>query len=146
MALLPTLRRELLGALALVFIMALTVAAFGIILVLPHFVSPLAGTFYVGALLVADLAVFLAFGRYLVERRVLAPIQKLLLGVEAIAAGDYARRLPQASSAEMSRLAESVNRMAEHLIAHQQALADNVQSLEMTNRELTEARDAMIRA
>lgn len=146
MASLPTLRRELLAASALVFVGALTVATIGIILVLPRFDSPLAGTFYVGALLVADLAVFLAFGRYLVERRVLAPIQRFLLGVEAIAGGDYAKRLPQAGSAEMSRLAESVNRMAEHLIAHQQALADNVQSLELTNRELTEARDAMIRA
>ncbi len=146
MASLPTLRRELIAALALVFVGALTGATVGIILIISRLSSPLSGTIYITLLLAADVAVFLWFGRYLVQRRVLAPIQQMVAGVEAIAGGDYAARLPGAGTAEMSRLAEAVDRMAERLIAHQAALAANVRSLEETNRELTAARDAMIRA
>ena len=143
---LPTLRRELVAALALIFVGALLVASVGVILLLPHLTSALLGTLYLTLLLGCDVAVFLVFGRYILQWRVVAPIERMLTGVEAIAEGDYARRLPHPESAEMSRLADAVNRMAEHLIAHQEALAANVRSLEETNRELTAARDAMIRA
>ncbi len=146
MASLPTLRRELLGALALVFVGALTVATVGIILIVSRLETPLSGTVYITLVLAADVAVFLGFLHYLVQRRVLAPIQRMIAGVEAIAGGEYGARLPRAGTAEMSRLAEAVDRMAERLIAHQEALAANVRSLEETNRELTAARDAMIRA
>ncbi len=143
---LPTLRRELVAALALVFTGALTVATVGVILLSARLTSPLSGTIYIGLLLAADVVVFLWFGHYLVQRRVLKPIERMLAGVEAIAAGDYTAHLPRAGTADMSRLAEAVDRMAERLIAHQAALAANVRSLEETNRELTAARDAMIRA
>ncbi len=146
MTALPTLRRELLAALALVFVGALTVATVGVILLVARFTSALDATLYIGALLGADVLIFLFFGHYLVQWRVLAPIERMLVGVESIAGGDYGAHLPRAGTAEMSRLAESVDRMAELLIAHQQALAANVRSLEETNRELTAARDAMIRA
>ncbi len=133
-------------ALALVFMGALVVATIGIILIVPGLTDPLSGTIYIGVLLAADMLVFLGFGRWLVQKRVLAPIQRMLEGVEGIAEGNYANRLPQPASAEMARFAGAVNGMAERLIAHQEALAANVRSLEQTNRELTEARDAMIRA
>ncbi len=143
---LPTLRRELVAALALVFAGALTVATVGVILLVSRLTSPLSGTIYIGLLLATDVVVFLWFGHYLVQRRVLKPLERMLAGVEAIAGGDYTARLPRAGTADMSRLAEAVDRMAERLIAHQAALAANVRSLEETNRELTAARDAMIRA
>jgi len=143
---LPTLRRELVAALAFVFVGALTVATVGVILLVARLASPLSATLYITLLLAADVVVFLWFGHYLVQRRVLAPIQHMVAGIEAIAGGDYAARLPGAGTAEMSRLAEAVDSMAERLISHQEALAANVRSLEETNRELTAARDAMIRA
>jgi hypothetical protein len=146
MSSLPTLRRELLTALALVFMGALLVATIGVILIVPGLADPLAGTIYIGILLAADMAVFLWFGHALLNRRVLWPMREMLEGVEVIAGGDYAGRLPQPESAEMARFAGAVNGMAERLIAHQEALAANVRSLEQTNRDLTEAQDAMIRA
>lgn len=146
MTTLPTLRRELIVAFVLVFVGALSVAAIGVIAVVTRSASPLVGTLYLGAILALDVAVFLLFGRYLVQRRVLAPIERMIAGVEAIAGGDYTLRLPSPGTAEMARLAEATNRMAERLISHQDALAANVRSLEETNRELTAARDAMIRA
>ena len=146
MSSLPTLRRELLTALALVFMGALLVATIGVILIVPGLSDPLAGTIYICILLAADMAVFLWFGHALLNRRVLWPMRDMLEGVEVIAGGDYAGRLPQPESAEMARFAGAVNGMAERLIAHQEALAANVRSLEQTNRDLTEAQDAMIRA
>ncbi len=109
---LPTLRRELVAALALVFAGALTVATVGVILLISRLTSPLSGTLYITLLLAADVVVFLWFGHYLVQRRVLRPIERMLAGVEAIAAGDYTAHLPRAGTADMSRLAEAVDRMA----------------------------------
>jgi signal transduction histidine kinase len=143
---LPTLRRELITSLVLVFLGALLVGTTGALLILPHLGSALLGTLYIAALLAADVAVFLIFGRYLLHRRVLAPIERMIAGVESIAGGGYTLLAPRPGTAEMARLAEATNQMAERLITHQEALAANVRSLEETNKELTLARDAMIRA
>lgn len=142
---LPTLRHELITALVAIFAGAFLVAAVGVILLLPRFETPAPAAVYVTVLLVADVGVFALFGRYLIRRRVLLVLDRLVEGVEAIAAGDYARRLPPGETAEISRVTEAVNRMAERLIAHREQLAANVRSLEETNRQLTEARDELIR-
>ncbi len=143
---LPTLRRELVAALALVFVGALLVAATALLFLVPRLESAGERVLYVGTLMAADLAVFLYFGRYLVQRRVLTPIQRMLAAVENIAQGEYTTRLPQPETAEMARLADAVNGMAERLINHQDALSANIRSLEETNRQLTDARNAMVRA
>jgi len=143
----PTLRRELLTALAAVFAGALLVAAVGIIVLVPRLESAVAATGYVVALLILDLAVFAAFGRYLLRTKVLAPLDQLVGGAEAIAAGDYAASpIAAGDTAEMVRLTRAFNQMAERLIAHRQQLAENVRSLELTNRQLTEVRDELVRA
>jgi two-component system NtrC family sensor kinase len=142
----PSLRRELLTALALVFAGALLVGAAGIIVLLPLLDSPVRATVYLVALLAVDVTIFALFGRYLLRRRVLAPLDRLVDDVEAIAAGDYARRLEVGEAAEIARLAQAFNRMAQVLIAHQERLAENVRSLQETNRQLTEARDELLRA
>lgn len=141
-----SLRRELLAALALVFAGALVVAVSGVILLLPTFETPLRALFYISFLLAADVAVFAIFGRWLVNARVLAPIERMIQEAEAIADGDYGRRLPPGDTREVDRLSESLNRMAGRLIEHQWELTRNIESLEATNRELTEARDELIRA
>ncbi|MBX6362733.1 MAG: HAMP domain-containing protein [Gemmatimonadetes bacterium] len=149
---LPTLRRELLTALAVVFAGAVLVAAGGTVLLQPSLESSTRGALYIATLLGADLLVFLLFGRYLVERRVLEPLRRMIAAVEEIAAADESaplkapRPLPSPESAEMARLADAVTRMAERLMKNQEALAANILSLQETNRELAGARDAILRA
>jgi two-component system NtrC family sensor kinase len=142
----PTLRRELVTAFALVFACALIVMAVGVALLLPLLDSPRSTALYLTALLAADVAIFAWFGRYLVQRRIVRPIEKLIEGVEAMADGDLGRRLPDMGTAEFARLTGAVSRMAERLVADQRELAANIRSLDSTNRMLTEARNAMIQA
>lgn len=141
-----SLRRELLSALAIVFAGALLVAITGVLLLLPSFRDPVRALVYIVLLLSADIAIFALFGRWLVQDRVLTPLEQMVEEAEGIADGDYARRLPPGDTREVDRLATSLNRMAGRLIEHQQELTLNIESLEETNRELTEARDELIRA
>jgi two-component system, NtrC family, sensor kinase len=141
----PTLRHELLGAFAIVFAGALAVAAIGILAVVPLLRTGFAVA-YVVTLLVAVVAIFAWFGARMLQRRLLAPLEVMVLSVEAISDGDLGMRVPAAETEELSRLARSVNQLAEALITDRQALTENIQSLDETNRMLTEARDAMVRA
>jgi two-component system, NtrC family, sensor kinase len=143
---LPTLRRELLTAFALVFAGALLMGAAGVVMLLPVFETPAQTAFYLTILLGADVAVFAVFGRFYIQRRVVEPLEAIIAEVEAIAAGDYTRRLPAGETREVTRLAEAVNRMTESLMANQRELAANIRSLDETNRQLVEARDELIRA
>jgi two-component system, NtrC family, sensor kinase len=141
-----TLRRELLTAFAVVFAGALIVAVTGTVLLFPTFEAPVRAVVFLGILIVADLVIFFLFGRWILRTRVLYPLDRMVEEAEAIAEGDYARRIPAAGSSELDRLSISLNGMAERLINHQMELAKNIQSLEATNRELTEARDELIRS
>ncbi|HLU26248.1 MAG TPA: ATP-binding protein [Longimicrobiales bacterium] len=143
---LPTLRRELITAFAVVFAGALIVGVTGVAILLPRIESPGQASIYIMVLLAADVAVFALFGRWFIRKRVLMPLDRMIEGVEAIAAGDYPRRLPPGETVEVARLAEAVNHMAGRLIKHQQELAANIESLQETNRLLTEARDELVRA
>ena len=142
---LPTLRRELIGAFAMVFAGALFVAVTGVVLVVGRLAPGLAAA-YVVTLLLVDIALFSWFGAFMLRRRLLRPLQRMVHDVEAISAGELERRLPQPETREMARLSVAVNQMAERLIEDRQKLAENVRSLDETNRLLTEARDAMVRA
>jgi two-component system, NtrC family, sensor kinase len=142
---LPTLRRRLIGAFAIVFAGALFVAMAGVVLVVPG-LPPGPAAAYVLTLLVADVAIFSWFGALLVRRRLLAPIAAMVDDVEAISAGELGTRLPPAETRELARLSAAVNQMAEKLIEERWRLTENIRSLDETNRLLTEARDAMVRA
>jgi signal transduction histidine kinase len=146
MNVLPTLRRELITAFALVFAGALLVAVLGFLVLYPRLESPWQATAYVFLLLLADVAIFATFGRFLIQRRILDPIERVIEGAEVIAHGDLQRRLPTGETREMQRLGDALNRMAERLIADQQQLAANIRSLDETNQSLVEARHAMVRA
>jgi signal transduction histidine kinase len=141
---LPTLRRELIGAFAMVFAGALFVAVTGVILVVERLAPGLAAA-YVVTLLLVDIALFSWFGAFMLRRRLFRPLDRMVHDVEAISRGELERRLPQSETQEMARLSVAVNQLAERLIQDRQKLADNVRSLDDTNRLLTEARDAMIR-
>lgn len=142
---LPTLRRELIGAFAIVFAGALLVALAGVVLVVPS-IPPSYAQVYVAILFLADVALFAWFGALLLRRRLLRPLEGMVSDVEAISRGALATRLPQAETRELARLSAAVDQMAGRLIADQRELAENIRSLNETNRLLTEARDAMVRA
>jgi two-component system, NtrC family, sensor kinase len=139
------LRSELLAAFAIVFAGALAIAAIGILVVVPR-LGPAAAVAYILTLLVLVVAVFAWFWGRMLRRRLLDPLEQMVRSVEAIAAGDLGMRVPHSDTAELARLGVAVNRMTESLIADHQALTANIQSLNETNRQLTEARDAMIQA
>jgi two-component system, NtrC family, sensor kinase len=145
MAELPTLRRELVTALALTFAGALLVFAVGLVLLAGRAASSASPLQY-GVLVIVVVGLVALVGQFLLERRVLRPIHDMVAQIETMAAGEYDRRLSASDTLEMTRLATAVNHMAERLISDQALLAANIQSLDDTNRALTEARDAMVRA
>jgi two-component system, NtrC family, sensor kinase len=138
------MRRELIGAFALLFAGALLVAAAGILIVIPR-LTPVAAVAYVVILIAADLAVLQWFASRLLRRRLFEPLDELVAAVEAISGGRYDQPLPTPDTLELRRLSGAVDAMAKRLLHDQQALADNIRSLDETNRLLTDARDAMIR-
>lgn len=146
MAELPTLRRELLMALALTFAGALLVYVVGLVLIAGRATASGPSALQYGLLVIVDVGLFALVGRFLLERRVLRPIHDMVAQIETMAAGEYDRRLSGSDTLELTRLSTAVNHMAERLIADQAQLAANIQSLDDTNRALTEARDAMVRA
>jgi signal transduction histidine kinase len=105
----PTLARELLWSLAL-----LAGAALSLAVATTLFVQSLAPRHALAALLgliVADVAVLYLFGRHLVRRLVLRPVNQLIETADAIAHGDLDARVPPADTAELHRLAERINEM-----------------------------------
>lgn len=144
MSSLPTLRRELIAAFALVFAGAFLVAITGVLLILPQFETPMQAAGFVMTLLLADVVVFAVFGHFLITRRVLAPLDKVVAGAEAIAKGELGAALPAAETREIERLSQALQNMAGRLISDQETLAENIRSLNETNQLLTEARDAMV--
>ena len=131
---------------AVVFSGALLLGVLVFILLLPFFRTPLSAAIALALLIVADVTIFTLFGIYLIQRRVLWPVQDLIEGVEAVAAGQLDRELPVGDSQELARLSEAVRGMGHALLAHQEELAANIRSLQETNRQLTDARNELIRS
>ena len=111
----PTLRRELIAAFVLVFTGAFLVASTGVLLLVPRLDSAAQSAFYVLIILVLDVGIFALFGHFMVTRRVLQPIDRLVAGAEAIARGDLAARAPESEAREINRLAQALNNMADAL-------------------------------
>ena len=99
------------------------------------------------ALLVAlDVAVFVLLGRYLIDRLVVLPLRGTVGVAEAIAEGDYGRRAPEGETNEIAALNQALNRMTDQLLANQRTLADNVRSLDETNRVLLATQRDLVQA
>ena len=141
-----SLRRELIIGLVLLLLASLGVAAVAILFWLPAGGSLTRILLFLAVLIVVDVGVFVIFGDYLLRQMVLKPVTTIVEGAEAIAAGDYTRRIEVRGAQELERVAASVNEMAERLILNQQRLMENIHSLSQVNRELTEARDELVRA
>ena len=98
------------------------------------------------AAIAIDLVLLGLVADYRLRVLVARPVARMVEGAERIAAGFEEHRLPESDTAEIDRLSTAVNEMAARLIHNQQLLADNVRSLELTNRDLSEARTSLARA
>lgn len=110
----PALRTELLFYLSFLAAAALLVGVATMLVV--NTLAP-ERTFVLLMVLVAlEVGVFVVFGGYLVHRLVLRPLGHVVATADAVAAGDLARRAPDAETRDFSTLAERLNRMTDHLL------------------------------
>ncbi|MDH3568894.1 MAG: HAMP domain-containing protein, partial [Gemmatimonadota bacterium] len=109
----PSLKRELLLNFALIAGAAISLA------VLTALVAELLEPGYAVAglmlMIVADVLVVFAFGRHLLDKLVLRPVDDLIRVTDRLGEGDLAARAAPAATEELSRLAERFNRMTERL-------------------------------
>lgn len=68
------------------------------------------------AVVALDVAIFIAFGAYLVTRLVLRPLRRLDAAAESVIQGDLEARAPQAETADFTVLGDRFNRMTDHLL------------------------------
>jgi signal transduction histidine kinase len=140
------LRRELLIAFGVLFAGGILVAAMGMAFLLPLMDSALEAFLYILSLLLGDLLVVAFFGRILIGKALLEPMDRLVEDVRTIAAGSFESRIQPPGARELQSVADSVNALAERLIQDQESLAANVRSLDKTNQALVEARAQVVRA
>ncbi len=110
----PALRTELLFYLSFLAAAALLVGV-ATLLVATSFAPE--RTFVLVMLMIAlEVGVFIVFGRYLVNRLVLWPLERVVATADAVADGDLGRRAPDAETRDFATLAERLNRMTDHLL------------------------------
>ncbi len=97
-------------------------------------------------LLAADVAVFTAFGAYLLHRRVVRPLQQLAGAARALGEGVAEVRAPVEGVAETRELGSAFNEMSGALERRSRALEKAVAELRDSNRRLREARAGLDRA
>jgi len=117
----PSLRTELLINLAVLSAAALLLAIPSALLANLLGEGPQAILLLIG-LVVADIAIMVLFGRYLLTRLVTRPVEALVAAAEGVAQGEFARRAPAATTRELDHLATSLNRMTDRLLDAQGAL------------------------
>ena len=114
----PSLRAELLFSLAFLAAAALMLGVCTVIIVgsmAPGMPSGRLLMLVIG-IVVADLGVFILFGRYVVTRHVLRPMGRLIEVADAVAAGRLEARAPGADTRDFQVLGERINRMTDHLL------------------------------
>lgn len=141
-----SLRRELLGYFIFLLAAALLLAALSLTLILPLLRDPRQAAGFLILLVLGDVAVVGLFGSIILRNRLVRPVQQLEADVARIAGGDAHHRLGPMHADELERIRVGVNAMADRLVRDQELLAENVASLDRTNRELLEARDQVTQA
>lgn len=139
-----TLRRDLLVFFGLLFGGALLLAGAGLWVLLPIFTTPAQASLFMATVLVVDLLVLFVFGGVFIRRTLVGPMERLSDDVRRMAEGDVDHRLAPFDTHELEQIRASVNAMADRLLADRELLAENVRSLDQTNRELVEARDQVL--
>jgi len=136
--------RRLLVRLALLFALAQLIAGAGVLFALPALRTQWLGAVLLGLLGLVDLALLAIIAGWIIRGSIGGPTERLTADVHRIADGDYHHRVGDPNRVELREIQNSVNRLADRLIADQKLLAENVQSLEDTNRELVSIRDQMV--
>jgi len=142
----PSIHREVLLPIAFLFGAAVLVAVAAAAVILPLAPTPGAALVPLSFIVLADLAILYLFLRGLLNRAVLAPVDRIVEHAGRITSGDLDHRIPPTGTAELDAIVESVNTLAARLIDEQALLADNVASLEETNRALSETSQELVRA
>jgi two-component system, NtrC family, sensor kinase len=141
-----SIRSELLFNLAFLAAAALVLALWtASILQLPLFAGRYAG-WLLALTVAADILIFVALGRYLIDRLVVRPLSDAVEMTQAVVAGEYDRRMADGQTLEMHALAAGLNALTDRLLRDQARLAENVRSLDHTNRLLVEAQRDLIQA
>ncbi len=136
--------RRLLVRLALPFAILQVIAAVGALLALPDFRAQGLGTLLLVCLGIVDLGLLALLASWAMRDPAGAGTERLAADVQRIADGDYHHRVGDPLRPDLREIRDSVNRLADRLIADQKRLAENIQSLEETNRELVVLRDQMV--
>ena len=116
---LPRLRTELLASIAFLAIAALVLAVASVALVFARAGRASEAGWWIALLVAIDGCVFVAYGAWQVRRLVSRPLEAAIATAEAIAGGDFTRRMPAGETRELAALADSVNRMTDHLLEAQ---------------------------
>lgn len=116
----PSLKRELLVNLALLAGAAISLAVVSALVA--QLFEPRFAVVGIVFLIVGDVAVLFLFGRYLLEKLVLRPIDELVGITEELARGNLAARARPAATAELAHLAQRFNAMTERLAEAQAEL------------------------
>ena len=116
----PALRSELLFYLSFLAAFALLVGVGTSVLALT--IAPERGVVLVMVLVALEVAVFVWYGRSLVSRLVLRPLDRVRAAADAVADGDLAARAPDAATRDFATLAERLNRMTDRLLDAQSQL------------------------
>jgi signal transduction histidine kinase len=116
----PALRTELLFYLSFLAAFALLVGVGTSLLALA--VAPERGVVMVIVLVALEVGVFILYGRALVSRLVLRPLDRVRATADAVADGDLQARAPDAATRDFAVLAERLNRMTDRLLDAQSQL------------------------
>ncbi|HET9947477.1 MAG TPA: ATP-binding protein [Longimicrobiales bacterium] len=136
--------RRRLVRLALLLAIAQIVAAAGVLSTLPAVRERPPLVLVLVLIGFVDLVLLSVLAGWILQGSMVAPMRRLAADVQRIADGDYRHRVEDPHRPELREIRDSVNRLADRLIADQRRLAENIQSLEETNRELVLVRDQMI--
>lgn len=138
--------RRLATRVAVLLAVAQIIGVAGVFFTLPGVVQTAGGQVLVLVVAISDLVLLTLAAQWFARASDASPVQRLSKDVLRIADGDYHHRVGQPPRPELREISDSVNRLADRLIADQRLLAENVQSLEATNRQLVVARDQVIRS
>jgi len=116
----PALRAELLFYLTFLAAFALLVGVATSLLALA--IAPARGVAIIVILVALEVAIFVLYGRSLVSRLVLRPLDRVMATADAVADGDLAARAPDADTRDFATLAERLNRMTDRLLDAQSQL------------------------
>jgi C4-dicarboxylate-specific signal transduction histidine kinase len=142
----PLRVRRLLVRFALVFAVAQIVAAASVLLALPALRERALVAAAVAAVALVDFALLALFASWIIRGSLGGSVDRLAGDIHRIADGDYRHRVGETHRLELQEIRDSVNRLADRLIADQRLLAENIESLEETNRELVIVRDQMVQS